>query len=166
MIKEELEDYKEKTRLKFLSYDKNRHMALLKKKSLLDQFSNDSAELGSYSVFLNMQLDWVTRSQYVSLIENFLEHKTSIGEFICEFHERGLLNDDVTTILESNLILLSLHPNSFDFGYIIDEIYTAGQLFDFDSDEPDAENNFYNFVKKKFLEIQNYFNLKEKNESY
>ena len=162
MIQERLDNYKKKKRLEFLNYDKKRHIALLKKKSLLkencdkDELSKDSSELRSYSTLLNLQLDWETQDEFLSLIENFLEHKTGIGDFQDKFCERALLNDDVGTILESNLILLSLHPNSFDFGEIIEEIFGESQLFD--GEETDAENNFYNFINEKFLEIQTYLN--------
>lgn len=159
MSQERLDNYNKQKRLELLNYDKKRHIALLKKQSLLkensEKLSRDSFELlESYSILLHMQLNFEVGYEFLSLIENFLEHKISAGDFRCKFSERTFLNDDVKKILESNLILLSLHPNSFDFGSIIEEIFMECYFSDFE--ETDAEKNFYNYIQKKFLELQNY----------
>jgi hypothetical protein len=165
MTQEEYKNFKEKLHLDFLKYEKKLHLQLLKKKSLLkenfkkNESRKDFLQLLNYSELLSRQLDWETRDQYLELIQNFLKQKISIGDFLYEFYQRGLINDDVVQILESNLIVLSLDSNSFNFGTLLKEIFEKCE--EYEPEQDNAEKNFYNFVEKKFLEIQDSLNFNE-----
>lgn len=96
-------------------YNKKQYPKLLKKRKEKFISNTESKELFNYTAVLDRQLEWKTRNQYLQLIEEFIEGKLNIGEFLIVFEERGRLNGEVLDILESNLILLSLHKKSLKF---------------------------------------------------
>jgi hypothetical protein len=140
-------------------YNKKRHLELLKKREEKSISSTESKELFNYSAVLDRQLDWETRDQYLQLLEEFIEGKIYIGEFLIAFEERGRLNGEVLDILESNLILLEPHEKSLDFLDFIQQI-----LQDCDIYNPDPEpfrheyeldeTEFRNSIEETYLQIQ------------
>ncbi len=140
-------------------YNKKRHLELLKKREEKSISSTESKELFNYSAVLDRQLDWETRDQYLQLLEEFIEGKIYIGEFLIAFEERGRLNGEVLDILESNLILLEPHEKSLDFLDFIQQI-----LQDCDIYNPDPEpfrheyeldeTEFRSSIEETYLQIQ------------
>lgn len=89
-------------------YNKKRHLELLKKREEKSISSTESKELFNYSAVLDRQLDWETRDQYFQLLEEFVEGKIDICEFLI--------------VDESNLILLEPRQKSLDFLDFIQKI--------------------------------------------
>ena len=140
-------------------YNKKRHLELLKKREEKSISSTESKELFNYSAVLDRQLDWETRDQYLQLLEEFIEGKIYIGEFLIAFEERGRLNGEVLDILESNLILLEPHEKSLDFLDFIQQILQDCAIYNPDPEpfrheyELD-ETEFRNSIEETYLQIQ------------
>lgn len=140
-------------------YNKRRHLELLKKREEKSISSTESQELFNYSVVLDRQLDWETRDQYLQLLEEFLEGKIDIGEFLVAFEERVRLNGEVLDILESNLILLEPHEKSLDFLDFMHQILQDCAIYNPDPEpfrheyELD-ETEFRDSIEETYLQIQ------------
>jgi hypothetical protein len=140
-------------------YNKKRHLELLKKREEKSISSTESKELFNYSAVLDRQLDWETRDQYLQLLEEFIEGKIYIGEFLIAFEERGRLNGEVLDILESNLILLEPHEKSLDFLDFIQQILQDCAIYNPDPEpfrheyELD-ETEFRYSIEETYLQIQ------------
>jgi hypothetical protein len=140
-------------------YNKKRHLELLKKREEKSISSTESKELSNYSGVLDTQLDWETRDQYLQLLEEFIEGKIAIGEFLIAFEERVRLNGEVLDILESNLILLEPHEKASDFLDFLCQILENCRIYNPDSEpfryeyELD-ETEFRNFIEETYLQIQ------------
>ena len=140
-------------------YNKKRHLELLKKREEKSISSTESKELFNYSAVLDRQLDWETRDQYLQLLEEFIEGKIYIGEFLIAFEERGRLNGEVLDILESNLILLEPHEKSLDFSDFIQQILQDCAIYNPDPEpfrheyELD-ETEFRDSIEETYLQIQ------------
>jgi hypothetical protein len=140
-------------------YNKKRHLELLKKREEKSISSTESKELFNYSAVLDRQLDWETRDQYLQLLEEFIEGKIYIGEFLIAFEERGRLNGEVLDILESNLILLEPHEKSLDFLDFIQQILQDCAIYNPDPEpfrheyELD-ETEFRDSIEETYLQIQ------------
>jgi hypothetical protein len=140
-------------------YNKKRHLELLKKREEKSISSTESKELLNYSAVLDRQLDWETRDQYLQLLEEFIEGKIDIGEFLIAFEERGRLNGEVLDILESNLILLEPHEKSLDFLDFIQQILEYCEIYNPDPEpfrheyELD-ETEFRDSIEETYLQIQ------------
>jgi len=113
-------------------YNKKRHLKLLKKREEKSISSTESKELFNYSAMLDRQLDWKTRDHYLQLLEEFMEEKIDIGEFLIAFEERGRLNGEVLDILESNLILLEPHEKLLYFLDFIQQILEYCEIYNID----------------------------------
>ena len=142
-------------------YNKKRHLELLKKREKKSISSTESKELFNYSAMLDRQLDWETRDQYLQLLEEFMEEKIDIGEFLIAFEERGRLNGEVLDILESNLILLEPHEKSLDFLDFIQQILEYCEIYNPDPEpfrheyELD-ETEFRDSIEKTYLQIKKF----------
>ena len=140
-------------------YNKKRHLELLKKREEKSISDTESKELFNYSAVLDRQLEWETRHQYLQLLEEFIEGKLDIGEFLIAFEERGRLNGEVLDILESNLILLEPHQKSLDFLSFIQQILEDCEIYNPDPEpfrheyELD-ETEFRNSIEETYLQIQ------------
>jgi hypothetical protein len=140
-------------------YNKKRHLELLKKREEKSISSTESKELLNSSAVLDRQLDWETRDQYLQLLEEFIEGKIDIGEFLIAFEERGRLNEEVLDILESNLILLEPHEKSLDFLDFIQQILQDCEIYNPDPEpfrheyELD-ETEFRDSIEETYLQIQ------------
>ena len=140
-------------------YNKKRHLELLKKREEKSISNTESKELLNYSAVLDRQLDWETRDQYLQLLEEFIERKIDIGEFLIAFEERGRLNGEVLDILESNLILLEPHQKSLDFLDFIQQILEDCEIYNPDPEpfrheyELD-ETEFRDSIEETYLQIQ------------
>ena len=144
-----------------VQYNKKRHFELLKKREEKSISSTELKELFNYSVVLDRQLDWETRDQYLQLLEEFVEGKTDIGEFLIAFEERGRLNGEVLDILESNLILLEPHEKSLDFFDFIQQILQDCEIYNPDPEpfrheyELD-ETEFRDSIEETYLQIKKF----------
>jgi hypothetical protein len=140
-------------------YNKKRHLELLKKREEKSISSTESKELFNYSTVLDRQLDWETRDQYLQLLEEFIEGKIDIGEFLLAFEERGRLNGEVLDILEFNFILLEPHEKSLDFLDFIQQILQYCEIYNPDPEpfrheyELD-ETEFRDYIEETYLQIQ------------
>ena len=145
-------------------YNKKRHLELLKKREEKSISSTESKELFNYSAMLDRQLDWETRDQYLQLLEEFVEEKMDIGEFLIAFEERGRVNGEVLDILESNLILLEPDEKSLDFLDFIQQILEYCEIYNPDPEpfrheyELD-ETEFRDSIEETYLQMQKF--LKE-----
>lgn len=81
-------------------YNKKRHLELLKKHEEKSISSTESKELFNYSAVMDGQLDWETRDQYLQLLEEFIEGKIDIGEFLIILDLRTLSDDKVLNFFE------------------------------------------------------------------
>jgi len=140
-------------------YNKKRHLELLKKREEKSISSTESKELFNYSAVLDRQLDWETRDQYLQLLEEFIEGKIDIGEFLIAFEERGRLNGEVLDILESNLILLEPHEKSLDFLDFIQQILQDCEIYNpdptpFRHEYELDETEFRDSIEETYLQIQ------------
>lgn len=140
-------------------YNKKRHLELLKKREEKSISRTESKELFNYSAVLDRQLDWETRDQYLQLLEEFIEGKIDIGEFLIGFEERGRLNGEVVDILESNLILLEPHQKSLDFLDFIQQILQDCEIYNpdpkpFRHEYELDETEFRNSIEETYLQIQ------------
>jgi len=140
-------------------YNKKRHLELLKKREEKSISRTESKELFNYSAVLDRQLDWETRDQYLQLLEEFIEGKIDIGEFLIGFEERGRLNGEVLDILESNLILLEPHKKSLDFLDFIQQILQDCEIYNpdpkpFRHEYELDETEFRDSIEETYLQIQ------------
>ena len=140
-------------------YNKKRHLELLKKREEKSISRTESKELFNYSAVLDRQLDWETRDQYLQLLEEFLEGKIDIGEFLVAFEERVRLNGEVLDILESNLILLEPHQKSLDFLDFIQQILQDCEIYNpdpkpFRHEYELDETEFRDSIEETYLQIQ------------
>jgi len=97
----------------------------------------------------------------LKLLKEFVEGKIDIPEFCIAFCKRSELNDEVSDILESNLILLSPHANSTDFADFIEKIcdycdaYSGEPEFLRESYEID-DTQFRNSIEKTYFQLQKF----------
>jgi hypothetical protein len=112
------------------NYSKKRHRELLEYSQSLEQqgksLNMESKkkyfELLDYSCLLSAQLDWETQNNYVTLLNQVVHEKISIGDFFVQFSKRSRINQDVFDILESKFIFLSPNEKALDFADLITEI--------------------------------------------
>jgi hypothetical protein len=108
-------------------------------------------------------LGWEARDHYFQLLEKFVEEKIDFGEFFSAFDEISKLNDEVSDILESNLILLSPHPKSLDFSNFIGDILDECAIYnpdpepfrcEYELNETEFRNSMEEIYlrRKKFIE--------------
>ena len=151
------------------TYNKERHIELLKYSQYLkkkgkfigDESQNDYLELLSYSAIQANHLNWETQDHYLKLLKKFEERKIDISDFCIAFCKRSELNNDVSNILESNLILLAPHSKSGEFAAFIEQICDDCEVYSGDP-EPFRESyeigdiKFRASVEKIFLKMQKY----------
>lgn len=163
------QDLNNQRHLELLNYNKKKHIQLLKYsqdlkqqgKSIPDELRKDFSKLRKYLVILVDHLNWETRDQYLELLNQFMEKKIDIPDFCIAFCERYKLNEEVADILESNLVLLSPHENSLDFGNLLELIVDSCEVCNGDP-EPLRKSyeighiEFRDLVEKTYLQIQKY----------
>ena len=138
------------------NYNKKRHYELLKKKLTGVNLQEYSSELRQYSCMLEANLDWQGREGYLKLLENFQKGKIQDFEFCFAFEDRGLLISNISDILESNLITLSLHEKSNDLASFISVTIDICKSYIENADENDENSQieFENLIEEIYLEIQ------------
>ena len=155
-------NFKARMKFRFLNFDKNRYIQLLKKKSLLKQAfykdNNDSAELREYSSLLSMELEWLRRHDFLDLLKKLMEEKSFIDDFCIQFIELSELNTKAVRFLESNLIILPIEEKALNFSHMIDEILDKCEACNEDENEEPQHirNTLVNFIIPIFLRIENY----------
>lgn len=163
-----------------MNYNKFEYLELLKKKSIGEKLnSEESSKLLSYSIQTSGYLNWCIWKTYLDLLENFQKGKIETFDFCISSQNIGLLIDDITDILESNLIILSPNEKSSAFSDLLNEVLTAcgDYLQDADFNErvasvedyevklkeheivlKDSEVHLKNSVEKTYLKIQTFLN--------
>lgn len=109
-----------------------------------------SGELSRYSALLSAHLDWEVGDHYLQLLEKFVGKKIYIDEFCIAFEKRVKLIGEITDILESNLILLSLHPKSLDFSDFIGDILDEYEIY---NPNPEPFRHEYELDKTEFRDF-------------
>jgi len=162
-LNQKLKEIEQDKRRIFSSYQKERHLELLKRSEELESLSinesEEALELSRYSALLQEQLNWETREYFCQFQEKLLKNEITIGEFCHVFSERDVLNSEAADMLESNLILLSPHKKSLDFSKLTDEILEACYGYDPDRESLEirerADKEFRDLVQTVYLQIQN-----------
>ena len=84
-----------------------------------------------------------------------------IPEFCIAFYRRSSLNSKVLDTLESNLVLLSPHENSLEFGNLLQEIFDFCEIHS-GNPEPLRESyeigdtEFRDSIEKTYLRLQTF----------
>lgn len=86
-------------------------------------------ELLRYSAVAESQVYWLTRSQYLSILNSFLNKEISLVEFRTQFVDRRNQNQQAIKMLEKNLIILPANRKALDFTHIIEDIYEECEFF-------------------------------------
>lgn len=157
------ENFEKKRLDKLLNYNKKQHLELLKDSEILT--GELKSKLRSYSAIQFDHLNWEIRDQYLELLDNYIEEKINLWDFrvkFCELHESI---GEVTTVLESNRVLLSpdKNKNFLDFGDLLSNIYLCCEAYSNDP-EPFRSNfdigdvEFRSSIEKIYLKIQNLLN--------
>ena len=155
-----------------LSYNKQRHLELLKLK-YSHLTSTEKSELNKYWCLLDNTLDWETKEQYIDLLEKLISRKINSFKFYIEFKKRNDLNGEVFDSLKANSLLLSPNEKSKEFSNFISEImdfcYSYSEVFESSYVSfllplvPGEKINSYdleflNSMEKIYLKIQKFLN--------
>jgi hypothetical protein len=159
-------EYNSEKYIEFLNY----HQELKKqKKSLRIQDPIKYSKLLEYAVQVSDYLHWSQRTEYLQLIENFLNFEINGQEFDNKFSKIVTEIEDKSRLLSKNHEELKrIKPDSkaFGFGTWISEIYLCCNEFysDFDEEENQeqipftkTEQQLREAVKNLLPEIQKYF---------
>ena len=141
----------------FLNYTQENHIELLKKLELSQlNEPQEQQKLLTYSCFLNYQLDWAARYEYLNLQKELLADKLDIYSFTEIVHEKSLLYGEMVYELKSNLLFLTLREKSFEFSFLIFQILDLSYSY-----EPSETENEYFRKRIKEISIQIQELLKE-----
>ena len=138
------------------NYNEKRYIEILTLKNEGRAFNNElQLEKLKYSAVLHSQIQWLTRSEYLNLLDSVLNQKISIGEFRVKFSNRMKKNRTVMNVLEENLVILVPNLNALNFAPFIDEIYEYAELlpgrYEFSADfDPKLEEINIDFSNNKF----------------
>jgi len=125
-------------------------------------------KLLNYSVNLSDHVYYQKKSEYLNLMENFVNLKINGKEFVSQFNKTHRTNQETIKVLKTDLKQLNTfqpNPKSFGFTEWISEIDLGCDEFysDFDSkDSPDFpfaknEDQFRTFIADIIPQIQKYF---------
>lgn len=94
----------------FFNYNLKRHFELLTLKNEEKLITNElNIKLLAYSTVVVSYIKCLTRSQYLNILNSFLNKEISIAEFRTQFVHRREQNRQVMKILQKNLIILPAH---------------------------------------------------------
>jgi hypothetical protein len=140
------------------SYNKKKHLELLKyaqeEKLIYHESKKDYSELREYSTMMANHLHWENRSQYLELIEQFLNGPIKL----LNFKKKYQLINDASERLEADLILLEPNEKAEGFSELLDEIYFGFEVYnpdpDLREDSEISEAEFRDLVQKVFREMK------------
>ena len=128
-------------------YNKARYLELIEERNN-SNYSNED-ELLRYSCMLTNQLDWETRDQYFSFIENFLNGNIPLNEYFAKLRMKTYAIIDTLGFLEDHGILLSVDKKAAKFSDLLE--YLTDDLegeFTYTSDE------YANFIEKIYIKMK------------
>jgi hypothetical protein len=140
----------------FSNYNEKRYIEILTLKNEGRVFNNElQLEKLQYAAILRAQIEWLTRSEYLNLLESVLNQKISIGKFRVKFSNRMKKNSTVMDVLEENLVILPPNLNALNFAVFIDEIYEYCELLpnryeSLPDSDPKLEKINFDFSNNKF----------------